>query len=267
MELSGSLSGSPEPRIIPQVMTPRTRSGTGRPPRSIIRRILVRSLQGFALLLIGSILSVLALRWASPPTSAMIMERRFDAWRHGRAYRADYRWVPWDRISPQAALSVIAAEDQNFPTHHGFDFDSIQKAIDAHERGRALRGASTISQQVAKNLFLWPGRSFVRKGLEAYFTVLLEALWSKRRILEVYLNIAELGDGVFGVEAAGRRYFRKAAADLDAGEAALLAAVLPNPMRLRADRPSDYVNEHRAWILQQMAQMGGTAFLRKAVSD
>jgi monofunctional biosynthetic peptidoglycan transglycosylase len=183
--------------------------------------------------------------------------------RNDRAYRADYRWIRWDRISPQAALAVIAAEDQNFATHHGFDFGSIQKALDAHEQGERLRGASTISQQVAKNMFLWSGRSYVRKGLEAYFTVIIELTWSKRRILEVYLNIVELGDGIYGVEAASQRYFRKPAAQLGPEDAALLAAVLPNPARLKADRPSAYVEERRAWILRQMTQFGGAAYIRR----
>jgi monofunctional glycosyltransferase len=131
------------------------------------------------------------------------------------------------------------------------------------ERGRRLRGASTISQQVAKNVFLWPGRSFVRKGLEAYFTVLVEALWPKRRILEVYLNVAEFGDGLFGVEAASQRYFGKSAARLSPDEAALLAAVLPNPHRMRAGRPTPYVQERRDWILRQMDQLGGTAYIKR----
>lgn len=235
----------------------------GRRLRSRFRRILVRALQGLAILLVTSILGTLALRWIRPLTTAVMMERRVDAWRNGRAYRLDYRWVRWDHISPQAALAVIAAEDQNFATHHGFDFESIQKALDAHERGQRLRGASTISQQVAKNVFLWSGRSFVRKGLEAYFTVIIELTWSKRRILEVYLNIVELGDGVFGVEAASRRYFRKPAAHLGPEEAALLAAVLPNPLRLNADRPSAYVEERRVWILQQMGQLGGAALIKR----
>jgi monofunctional glycosyltransferase len=147
--------------------------------------------------------------------------------------------------------------------HRGFDVESIEKAIDAHERGQRLRGASTISQQVAKNLFLWSGRSYVRKGLEAYFTVLLEFTWSKRRILEVYLNIVELGDGVFGVEAASERYFHKPASRLSTDEAALLAAVLPNPIVLHAGRPSAYVEERRAWIVQQMEQLGGSAYIKR----
>jgi monofunctional glycosyltransferase len=231
--------------------------------RSITRRILVRVLQCVAFLFAGSVSAILAFRWITPPTSAVMLERRVDAWRSGHAYRPDYRWVSWDHLSPQAALAVIAAEDQNFAAHHGFDFDSIQKAIDAHDHGSRLRGASTISQQVAKNMFLWSGRSFVRKGLEAYCTALLELTWPKRRILEVYLNIVELGDGVFGVEAASQRYFHKAASRLRPDEAALLAAVLPNPLRLKANNPSAYVEGRRVWILQQMAQLGGEAFIKR----
>lgn len=234
-----------------------------RRPRSLVRRVLVRALQAIGFCAVATLLAVVVLRFVPPLTTAVMMERRVDAWLTGRAYHVDYRWVRWDRISPQAPLAVIAAEDQNFATHRGFDLDSIQKAIDAHERGRRLRGASTISQQVAKNVFLWSGRSYVRKGLEAAFTVLIEFTWSKRRILEVYLNIVELGDGVFGVEAASQRYFRKPASRLGPEEAALLAAVLPNPIRLRASRPSAYVEERRSWIVQQMAQMGGAAFVRQ----
>jgi monofunctional glycosyltransferase len=244
-------------------MVSRKSGVTARRLLSSVRRILVRMFQALAVLLIVSILTTLALRWIPLPTTAVMMERRLGSLWNGRAYRADYQWMPLTRIAPSAALAVIAAEDQNFATHHGFDLDSIQKALDAHERGRRLRGASTISQQVAKNVFLWSGRSFIRKGLEAYFTVLIEVTWSKRRIVEVYLNIVELGDGVFGVEAASRRYFRKPAASLAPDEAALLAAVLPNPLRLKAGKPSEYVKERQAWILQQMQQLGTPAFIRR----
>ena len=210
-----------------------------------------------------SVAVVLALRWIPPPWSALMAERQIGALVKGEKYVPAYEWVGWDRIAPSAPLAVIAAEDQRFAEHFGFDVAAIQKAIDEHERGRRrrLRGASTISQQVAKNVFLWPGRSYVRKGLEVYFTVLIEALWPKRRILEMYLNVAEMGDGVFGVEAASRRYFRKPASRLTPGEAALLAAVLPNPHRLSANRPSAFVAERRAWILRQMEQLGGRAYV------
>jgi monofunctional biosynthetic peptidoglycan transglycosylase len=241
----------------------RVRGGARRRTRFGVRRILFLALKTLALLLVASVLATLALRWIPPPTTAVAIERRVEAWREGRAYHPVHRWVGWDRISPQAALAVIAAEDQHFADHHGFDVESIEKAIDEHERGRRLRGASTISQQVAKNLFLWSGRSFVRKGLEASLTVLIELTWSKRRILEVYLNSVEFGDGVFGVEAASQRYFRKPAARLSAGDAALLAAVLPNPIRFRIDRPSAYVEQRREWIVEQMAQLGGTACIKR----
>ena len=234
-----------------------------RPVRSRVARAFIRLAQAAALAWVVSVLAVLALRWMPPLTSGVMMERRVEALLGGRSYHVDYRWAPWSRISRQAGIAVIAAEDQNFLTHHGFDVESIQKAIDAKEKGARLRGASTISQQVAKNVFLWSGRSFVRKGLEAYFTVLIELTWPKRRILEVYLNIVELGDGVFGVEAASQRFFRKPAAKLGPSEAALLAAVLPNPIRFRVNRPSAYVEERREWILQQMDQLGGTSLIDK----
>ncbi len=231
--------------------------------RSIARRILVCTLQIILIFLAVSILSTLAIRWIPPPTTAMILQRRLEALWNGRSYHVDRRWTPWKRISPHAAIAVIAAEDQNFASHNGFDFQSIQKAIDERERGKRLRGASTLSQQTAKNLFLWPGRSFVRKGLEAYFTLLIEIAWPKRRILEVYLNVVEWGDGVFGIEAAARRYFDKPASSLTPEEAALLAAVLPNPLRLKAGRPSGYVLQRRFWILRQMKQLGGSAFVKR----
>ena len=212
---------------------------------------------------VASLAPVLLLRYWPPATSAFMLEARYAAWRaHDRGYRTQYFWVDHTRISPYAALAVIASEDQQFPYHAGFDFQSIHSAVEAHERGRRLRGASTISQQVAKNLFLWNGRSLFRKGLEAWFTVLLEICWPKERILEVYLNIAEFGRGIYGVEAAARAYFHKPAARLTSGEAALLAAVLPNPQLLRAERPSRYVESRREWILGQMRELGGREYLK-----
>ncbi len=156
---------------------------------------------------------------------------------------------------------MIAAEDQKFPQHWGFDFQQIMSAVRENKQRAHVRGASTITQQVAKNMFLWPGRSHLRKGLEAYFTVLLELLWSKQRILEVYLNIAEFAPGVFGASVASARYFDKSAADLDPNEAALLAAVLPNPGRLKLSLPSPYVRGRARWIRQQMVHLGGVSYL------
>jgi monofunctional glycosyltransferase len=206
---------------------------------------------------------VLLLRWLPPVTSAFMLEAHVAAWRaRERGYHTDFRWVSLDQIAPSAAMAVIASEDQQFAFHAGFDFNSIREAVRASEHGRRLRGASTISQQVAKNLFLWPGHSFLRKGLEAYFTVLIETLWPKERILEMYLNIAQFGGGIYGVQAAAERFWHKPAARLTAVEAASLAAVLPNPLRLHADRPSRYLLERREWILAQMRELGGPAYLR-----
>ena len=165
------------------------------------------------------------------------------------------------RDSPNAAVAVIASEDQQFPFHDGFDFKSIRESVRASEHGKKLRGASTISQQVAKNLFLWNG-GFLRKACEAYFTVLIEAMWPKERILEVYLNIAQFGEGVYGVEAAARHFYHKPAARLTSGEAAVLAAVLPNPIKMHVDRPSAYVMSRREWILGQMRDLGGAGYLK-----
>lgn len=196
--------------------------------------------------LLLSVLPVLALRWLDPPFTAMMLEQP------GSLGDVEHTWVDRSRISAAAARAVIASEDQRFFEHHGLDFVSIERALDDYQSGDDLRGASTITQQVAKNLFLWGGRSFVRKALEAYFALLLEALLPKQRILEIYLNVAELGPNVFGVEAAAQRYFRTSAAKLTASEAALLAAVLPNPRRLSAVNPSAYVRGRQAWVLEQM---------------
>lgn len=209
---------------------------------------------GFLVLLLAPFLIALVLRYVPPYRSALMIQLTLTGETGPRGI--DQTWVSLDEISPQVALAVIASEDQKFPTHRGFDADAIRSAIEERQEGGRLRGASTITQQVAKNVFLWPGRNYVRKGLEAGWTVILELVWPKRRILEVYLNVAEFGEGVFGVEAASQRFFRKSARDLTADEAALLAAVLPSPKRLRADAPSPYVRERQRWILGQMRQLG-----------
>jgi monofunctional biosynthetic peptidoglycan transglycosylase len=234
------------------------------PPRRSLTARLLRSIAILAVAWLAlSWFVVLVLRFVPPWTSAVMMERRLGALVRGEQdFHLHYRWVPWSQVSPYVPTAMVAAEDQKFPFHHGFDFDSIQDAMDAAEDGKRLRGASTISQQTAKNLFLWNGRSFVRKGLEAYFTVLIELTWPKQRILEVYMNIAELGDGVYGVGAASDLFFRTSPARLGPAQAARLAAVLPNPRRLKADQPSAYVLGRASWIQQQMAQLGGPGYLR-----
>lgn len=210
-----------------------------------------------AVLIVLSVVPVILLRWINPPTSAFMMERRtLGVFNPSKRVTVEYKWEDLDNISRNAQLAVIAAEDQKFLEHEGFDFESIEKAMDErNERGR-VRGASTISQQVAKNLFLWSGRTWMRKGIEACFTVLIEAFWPKRRILEIYLNIAEFGDGVYGVGVAGPKFFGKPAARLTRHEAALLAAVLPNPRRMHANHPTKYVERRAWWIERQMMRLG-----------
>jgi monofunctional biosynthetic peptidoglycan transglycosylase len=230
------------------------------------RGFALRLLRGFAFALAGwaalSVAAVVALRWFDPPLTAfMATDRLTHLFDDDYEFRHD--WRDWDGISKHVAVAAIAAEDQTFPSHHGFDFKQIDKALHDRERGRRVRGASTISQQVAKNLFLWRGQSWFRKGLEAGITVLIEACWSKQRILEVYLNVAEFGRGTYGVQAASERYFRKDAARLSRREAALLAAVLPSPGRYQVQAPSRYVQRRRDWIQRQMVALGGTSYLAR----
>lgn len=206
------------------------------------------------LFLIGSTVLVLTLRWVDPPSSAFIF-----AYNLGNDKKAVQKWVPIEAISPWLKISVIASEDQKFPQHSGFDIESIQKAL--NEKRARPRGASTITQQVAKNLFLWNGRSYLRKGIEVWFTMLLELLWSKERILEVYVNVAEFGPGIYGAEAAAQSFYGKPASKLTPWESGLLAAVLPNPKRMSAKTPSEYVRSRASQIYAEVEQLGGTAFL------
>lgn len=225
------------------------------------KRLIVRCL----LAVLGLWLAgILLFSFLPVPFSSVMADRQISAWLNGDfSYVAHSSWVAMDDIAPSMALAVIAAEDQKFPDHWGFDFDAINSALRHNERNtQQIRGASTLSQQMVKNLFLWDGRSWLRKGLEAGITTGVELVWTKRRILTVYLNIAEFGPGIFGVEAASRHYFNKSASRLTASESALLAAVLPNPIRFRVNAPSGYVIQRQQWILRQMRQIGGEAFLR-----
>nr|WP_229254516.1 monofunctional biosynthetic peptidoglycan transglycosylase [Dyadobacter sp. CECT 9623] len=206
-----------------------------------------------------SIIWVVILRflpvWATP----YMLSRKIEAFREDKETELFHDWEPYENISKEVALAVIASEDQNFPRHWGFDFDQIYNAVT--EKRKRARGASTISQQVAKNVFLWHGRSYIRKGLEAYFTVLIELIWDKERILEVYLNVAEMGEMTFGVEAASQRYYKKSAQNLTRYEAARIAAVLPNPIRFSIKNPSGYVNKRTGQIVRQMKYLGGRKYL------
>lgn len=209
---------------------------------------------------------VLLLRWVPPFGSAFMLGRQLDALAAGDwKFRLDYRWRDRSRLSSNLPISLVAAEDQMFPSHRGFDFKAIDKALVSNKRGRRVRGASTISQQVAKNLFLWSGRSYLRKGLEAWYTVLIELMWPKQRILEVYANIAEFGDGVYGAEAAAQSFFDKPATRLSLSESARLAAVLPNPKRYNAAKPGPYVQRRARWIERQVRHLGGSSYLRPAM--
>lgn len=230
--------------------------------RSPVKRFLRSIALLLCSLLVCVVLIIGLLRFVDPPTSAFMLQ---DHWEHpDRETR--HQWVDFDNISPWMSLAVIASEDQRFMTHWGVDTDAIVQAISSYRDGDGLRGASTITQQTAKNLFLWNGRQFIRKALEAGLAVGLEGLWPKRRIMEVYLNIAEFGDGIFGVEMASRHFFNRSARNLTAAQAARLAAVLPSPKRFNAGRPSPHIWQRVFWIQKQMAQLGGLAHI-KALTD
>jgi monofunctional biosynthetic peptidoglycan transglycosylase len=230
--------------------------------KSFLRRLAWALLGLLVLCVVGSALTVALLRWINPPYTSFMAQTQIAAWqKHDHAYVFRHRWADLNEISPNLPLAVVASEDQKFPEHWGFDVEAIEKAYELNQHSHRVHGASTISQQVAKNLFLWSGRSYFRKGLEAYFTLLIEAIWPKRRILEVYLNIAEFGYGTYGAEAAAQRFFKKPAAKLSRSESAVLAAVLPNPQRLLAAAPSAYVQTRRNWILGQMQALGGPEML------
>lgn len=227
---------------------------------SLVIRRLARALLWFAG---GSVLLVLIFRWVPPPGTALMVERKVESWFDGQPIDLQRDWEPWERISDDLKVAVIAGEDQKFASHWGFDFNAIQAALAHNERGGTIRGASTLSQQVAKNQFLWSGRSWLRKGLEVWFTGLIELFWSKERILEVYLNSAEWDEGVFGAQAAARHHFGVDASRLSRQQASLLAAVLPNPRNWSASQPSSYVARRAGWIRQQMSQLGGDSYLEQ----
>ena len=219
---------------------PTPRPAGGRSAWRRVRRVLAWTL---AILLLGPPLAVIVYRFAPPPITILMVERLV------QGQGMDHRWAPLSRISPAMTRAVVASEDSRFCEHHGFDFHAIEKAI-AHNEAKPtkVRGGSTVSQQTAKNVFLWPERSWVRKGAEAWFTVLIELIWGKQRLMEVYLNTVEMGPGVYGVEAASQRYFRHSAATLTPVEASRLAAILPSPLRYQAENPGPYVRRRTGRI-------------------
>lgn len=218
-------------------------------------RFLLFSFFGFIL---GSVLIVLLYKWVPVPGTPLMLIRKFETRDDGKsAPPIRHDWVSFDKISPHLQLAVVCSEDQNYLKHYGIDWGAVEKAKKENERRKRPRGASTISQQTAKNIFLWPGRNYFRKGLEVWFTYLIETFWSKERIMEVYLNSIEMGDGIYGAEAASQYYFKKSASRLSKEEAALIAAILPNPRRFSAKNPSGYTRGRQQFILNQMRLWGG----------
>ncbi|AIA73550.1 peptidoglycan transglycosylase [Halomonas campaniensis] len=226
----------------------------------LIWRLIWRGALAFIVL---SIALVLLFRFVPPPGSMVMVERKIQSWVNSEPIDIKRQWRSWDNLSSNAKLAVIAAEDQRFPQHRGFDLVELKRALKASLDGERLRGASTLSQQTAKNVFLWSGRSWARKGLEVWFTLLIEMLWSKQRILEVYLNVAEWDTGVFGLEAAAGHYFGASGSALTERQASLLAAILPSPRTRSASRPDAQVERRSQWILQQMRNLGGVRYLER----
>ena len=212
-------------------------------------------------LIVLGIALVLVFRWVTPPGTALMVERKIQAYQAQQEYSIAHQWLSWERLPEDLKMAVIAGEDQKFAEHKGFDIPAIKAALEHNSEGGTVRGASTISQQVAKNLFLWSDLSWPRKALEVWFTLWIEGLWPKERILEVYLNSAEWGEGIFGAEAAAQHHFGLGASYLSTQQAAQLAAVLPNPHAWNPAKPNAYISRRATWIRQQMRQLGGSHYL------
>ena len=211
---------------------------------------------------IGSVALTIIYRFVPPPFTYLMIQRLVEQKMDGEDLKLRKDWVSIDKMSPYLVRAVIASEDQHFNEHWGFDIEALQKAYQHNQKSKKVKGGSTISQQVAKNVFLWPGRSYFRKGLEAYFTILIEITWSKKRIMEIYLNEIEMGNGIYGAEAAAKKYFRKPAKDLSKRESALVAAVLPNPIRWTPANPNAYIQRRQYRILRAMRYVGKPEYLK-----
>lgn len=214
-------------------------------------------------LFVFSIVIVIFFKWVPVPITPLMLIRNIEQLQDDKKVVLKHDWVPIEEISKNLQLAVICSEDQNFLNHHGFDMKAIEKAINYNKKGKRVRGASTISQQTAKNVFLWPQRSWFRKGLETYFTFLIELFWSKERIMEVYLNSIEMGNGIYGVEEASKFWFRKSAIKLNRSEAAAIAAILPNPLKYRANPATNYIQGRKNWIVRQMNFFGPLDYNQK----
>ena len=210
-----------------------------------------------------TIVLVVVFKWVPVPLTPLMVIRSVQQKGNGQDFIWKHDWEPIDNISKNLQLAVISSEDQNFLNHQGFDFEAIEKAIEHNKKGKRMRGASTISQQTAKNVFLWPHRSWIRKGLETYFTFLIELIWSKERIMEVYLNSIEMGNGIYGAEAASQFWFKKPAIKLNRNEAAAIAAILPNPLKYRANPATNYIQGRKNWIVRQMGFFGPLLYKKK----
>jgi len=231
--------------------------------RSYFRQFAHNVVRITASLFAFSVIVILLLRWVNPPTTSFLLQRQFDAWQHSESTAIQHQWTDWGDISSHLKMAAIASEDQRFAMHWGLDLNSIQQAIDEYEGGQDLRGASTITQQVAKNLFLWSAQSYFRKGVEAYIALLIELLWSKERILEMYLNIVEFGDGVYGAHAAAHRYFDTAPGNLSKWQSAFMVTALPAPKRYDLANPSEYMLERSGWVMRYMDLLGNQSYLNK----
>jgi len=229
--------------------------------RSGILRLIFRILKLIFLLLFGiSIFWVILYRFVNPPVTFLMIQRGFERKADGKDWKIDKKWVDFDSIADPMKRAAVAAEDQTFLENHGFDFTAIEKAIDKNSKSHKLIGGSTITQQTAKNVFLWSDRTYIRKGIEAYFTVLIEVFWSKKRIMEIYLNEIEMGDGIYGVEAASQAYFHVDAKDLSKHQAAAIASIFPSPLKWSATDPSAYVAHRQYLILKNMRRLGPLDF-------
>lgn len=233
----------------------------------MIKKILKFILKAFLWFLAIPIIAVVVFKWVPVPMTPLMIIRSFEQWQDDKDIVWKHDWVSIDNVSSHLELAVVCSEDQNFLKHNGFDMGAIEKAIENNKKGKRVRGASTISQQTAKNVFLWPGRSWLRKGLETYVTFLIELIWSKERIMEVYLNSIEMGNGIYGAEAASQHWFKKSAINLNRSEAAAIAAILPNPRKYRANPPTNYIARRKAWVVRQMGFHGGTLKYDKPSKD
>jgi monofunctional biosynthetic peptidoglycan transglycosylase len=240
-------------------MAKRTRAGS-KTKQSLLKKITALLSKILIWFLMVSILWVLAYRFINPPITLLMIGRNIERKANGKSFKTAKTWVKFEAISNNMKRAAVSAEDQLFLKHNGFDVKAIEKAYESNNKGKKIKGGSTISQQTAKNVFLWPGRSWIRKGFEAYFTLLIEILWSKERILEVYLNVIEMGDGIYGAEAAAQEYYGKSCRSLTKSQAALIAACFPNPLRWTPKHPTKYIKHRQYLIMRNMKRLGPLDF-------